>query len=155
MLWTWSYPISKKGVVPLNQLFLKSRQNAQKLFARNFVFIEFAGCRAEILFKNNSFSSISLCMWSSKKPNNRSFCIFLSIIIFSIFLYYYYSSPFMFPTFRSTFFLGTPPSGCFSLYMSKCYTQKSSLFEKQYELIYQVVVLRSYLSQKQKEVSKE
>ena len=118
---------------------------------------------------HNYFSRVyqnlpSLCMWNNKKPNNPicwSFWIFLS------------SSPFKFSNFRSTSFLGTPPSGCFSEYMPECYAQKNSsnflnnlcvfkiistrykltfplvpisnkfasfLFEKQYALIYQVVV---------------
>ena len=67
----------------------------------NFVFIAFSGFRVEILLKKNSFKSTSHCMWYTKKPNSQNFSIFFTLAI-------YYSSPFIFSKFRSTFFLGIP-----------------------------------------------
>ena len=81
-----------------------------KLFVRNFALIAFAGCMAEILSKNISFTSIirrfskacipSACIWKSKKLDNLICWSFWIFFLSSI----YYSSPFMFSNFRSTFF---------------------------------------------------
>ena len=135
MLWIWSYPVSKKDLL-LKSATPKKQAKSLKIFVRNFVFIAFADCRAEILFTHVSqgFSKTRMpppCTQNSKKPHNPSFWKFLSSSI-------YYSFPFMFSNFRSIFtaeyymfkvipaglFLGTPPSGCFSLHMPECYTKK-------------------------------
>ena len=86
----WSCPGNKK------KLFLKlavPKTHAKPLKnLRNFAFIAFAGCSAEISLKNKSSTSISQgfrktclsapCMWNNKKPNNQ--CINGSLDMFNI-----------------------------------------------------------------------
>ena len=80
-----------------------------------------------MLLKNNSFRSITQGFSKTYLPplvrgivKTLSFCVFLSSSL-------YYPSPITFSNLRSTFFLGKPPSGCFTLYVSECYTQQNQV----------------------------
>ena len=123
ILLVWFYSVNKKELF-LKFAVRKKQAESLKTFWRNFVFVVFVGCRAEILLKRNSFASIfqgfnktflpALCVWNSKKPNNQSLDIFNIIYILLISLYVF------------NFFLGTISSCCFSLYTSNITPKKSS-----------------------------
>ena len=50
LLWIWSYPLSTEELL-LKIVLPKSGKNPGKLLVRQFVFITFESCRAEILLK--------------------------------------------------------------------------------------------------------
>ena len=112
ILWIWSYPLTKKEFFLKLAVPKKLAKSLKTIWKELHFYCICSSLKNWNFLKHNSFTSISQgftktripphCMWNSKKPNNRRFWIFLSSSI-------YYSSPFMFSNFMSTFFLETPP----------------------------------------------
>ena len=126
ILLIWSYPVNKK------KLFLKlavPKKQAKSLekFLRETSFLLHLQA-VGLKFHKKTTLSQAFPLHLAKLTYQLFACGIVKNLIIEVWIFLsssvYYSSPFMFSNFRSTFFLGTPSSGCFSLYRSNVTPKK-------------------------------